>query len=344
MVLISVLIIAIACTSTEQFARDSQLIHDHMNLVWPPPPQKPKIKFLRSISSSLDLGIRKSWLQKTIDSLFGREEIGDSMVRPYGVCVHSERIYVTDPGLFMIHIFDLKEKRYFQIESVQKDELISPLGITVDANGEVFVSDSILKRVIVLDRNGKYARDIGSSELFSRPTGIAIFEDRVYVIDTLAHQVLVFTKKEGNLLFRIGKNGQGNGEFHYPTHIFIGKNRLIYVTDSLNFRIQIFDPDGNFLSSFGKPGNMPGDLSKPKGIAVDSENHVYVADSQFDNVQIFDRNGKLLLVFGSSGSGNGKMSIPAGIFIDEKDYIYVADSFNRRIQIFQYLKENTRGE
>jgi DNA-binding beta-propeller fold protein YncE len=318
---------------------DAQLSTDPSLLVWPPPPQKPRIKFIRSISSSFDTGTKKTWVKSVINSLFGKEEAEDNMLRPTSIFVQYGKIYVTDPGLFLVHIFDLKEYKYFQIEKAKKDALVSPIGIAVDTNEELFLSDSILKRVIVLDKNGEYLRDIGSPELFVRPTGVALNEDKVFVVDTLSHQVLVFSKKDGNLLFRIGKNGTGDGEFHYPTYIFISKDQLIYVTDSLNFRIQIFDIFGNFLSSFGKAGDVPGNFSKPKGIAVDSEGHIYIADSQFDNVQIFDRNGTLLLVFGSSGSSQGKMSLPAGIFIDDKDQIYVADSYNRRIQIFQYLKD-----
>jgi sugar lactone lactonase YvrE len=335
----SIFIIATGCT-TNGLKTDNAQLSENPSIVWPPSPQKPRIKFIRSISNSNDLERNKPWFKNVINSLFGKEDADNSMLRPLGVFVQYGKIYVTDPGLFLVHIFDLKEQIYLQIEKAEKDDLVSPIGICVDANEEIFLSDSFLKRVIVLDKNGKYLRDIGSPELFTRPTGIALSKDRVYVVDTLSHQLLVFSKNNGNLLFRIGKNGSANGEFHYPTHIFISKNNLIYVTDSLNFRVQVFDTDGNFLSSFGKAGDAPGNFSKPKGIAIDSEDHIYIADSQFDNVQIFDQSGKLLLVFGSSGSSKGKMSLPAGIFIDDKDLIYVVDSYNRRIQIFQYLKDD----
>lgn len=338
-ILFIIVIVSTGCATSELNSQSMQLTDDHLVPVWPPSPQKPRIKFIRTISGSHDMGTKITWFKKAIDSILGKEEMEDKMLRPYGVCAYSDRIYVTDPGLFLVHVFDLSEKIYFEIKDVQGEELLSPLGIAVDSNGEIFLSDSVLKRVFALDKNGKYLREIGSADLFIRPTGIAVNEDKVYVIDTHRHQILVFSKKDGHLLFRIGKNGTGKGEFHYPTHIFIGKDRLIYITDSLNFRVQIFDRDGNFLSSFGKLGDTLGDFSKPKGIAVDSEGYIYVADSQFDNVQIFDKNGELLLVFGSSGSGKGKMSLPSGVFIDEQDRIYVADSYNRRIQIFQYLKD-----
>jgi DNA-binding beta-propeller fold protein YncE len=246
---------------------------------------------------------------------------------------------VTDPGLSLIHIFDLEKKKYSRITEAGKKELASPQCVAVDTNGLLYVTDSILKQVFIYNESDIFLSELGSASVFARPTGIAVNDDRVYVIDTMKHQVLVFSRKKGDLLFQFGKQGTKNGDFNYPTHIFIGRDKKIYITDSLNFRVQIFDIDGNFLSSFGRLGDALGDFSKPKGIAVDSEGHIYIADSEFDNVQIFDRTGRLLLVFGETGRGNGKMFIPAGVFIDSKDRIYVADSYNKRIQIFQYIKE-----
>ena len=328
----------ISCATFEQDAQTLQS-PDYSELVWPSTPQKPRVRYISSILNSNDIGIKKTWVGKAMDSLLGREELEETMLRPYGVAGSSKKLYVTDPGLSLIHTFDLEKKKYTRISVAGRDEFISPLGIAIDINGEIYVTDSILKRIFVFNDSGTLLRKIGSDELFIRPTGIAVDENRIYVVDTLRHQVLVFLKQDGTLLFQFGQNGTKNGDFNYPTHIFISSDKRIHVTDSLNFRVQIFDINGKFLTSFGRLGDALGDFSKPKGIAVDSEDHIYVVDSQFDNIQIFDKAGKLLLVVGGTGRGPGKMSLPSGIFIDEQDRIYVADSYNKRIQIFQYLKE-----
>lgn len=308
-------------------------------LFWPPPPQTPRIQYLRSISGPVDIGVKKSWFKKAMDIIFGKENMEEKMLRPYGVFADSDRLYVTDPGAHLVHIFDMKEREYLQIKDVKGDELVSPIGIAVDRGGEIYLTDSMLKRVFVFDKEGRYLKDIGDSELFLRPAGISIYKDRIYVIDTHAHHVLVFKKKDGELLFYFGQNGAEKGEFNYPTNIFV-RDGLIYITDFMNFRVQIFGEDGDFISTFGRLGDGSGDLSKPKGIAVDSEGHIYVADAHFDGIQIFDRDGRLLLGFGSTGRKVGEMLLPAGVFIDGKDMVYVADSYNNRVQIFQYL--NTR--
>lgn len=340
-----ILFIAECGTTYRASSEGDSAISSFTGPVWPPPPQTAKIRYVKSVSGVDDVSPKKSWLRKTVDAVFGRSERERDLLRPYGVFADADRIYVTDPGTRMLHVFDIRGKRYTTIGRVDKDEFQSPIGVAVDRNGDIYLSDSLLKRVFVLDGNGKYRRNVGSPERFQRPTGLAIYGERVYVVDTHAHAVLVFSKHEGAFLFSFGRNGAGDGEFNYPTNIFIDRAGLLYVTDSMNFRVQIFDGEGRFVSAFGRLGDGSGDFSKPRGIAVDSDGNIYVADALFDTVQIFDREGRLLLAFGSSGRKEGQMTLPAGLFIDGKDRIYVVDSYNKRVQIFQYMKElDSRGQ
>ena len=344
-IILSITILVLSCTPVEIQTLNTEIHTKNSDLVWPSPPQTPRIQYVRSIYSPSDIGVKKSWLKKAFDTIFGKEELSGILLRPYGIFADSQRMYVTDPGIHALHVFDMKGKRYFMIKKSRKEELISPIGVTVDKNGEIYLSDSVLRKVFVFDKKGEYLREIGSSELFMRPSGIALDNDRIFVVDTHGHCVLVFSKNDGTLIFKFGKNGSGSGNFNYPTNIFIDKNNILYITDSMNFRVQIFDKDGNFLSVFGKHGDGSGDFSKPKGIAVDSGGHIYVADADFDTIQIFDMNGRLLLNFGNTGRKTGEMILPAAVFIDGEDRIYVADSYNNRVQIFQYLKEkDSRGQ
>lgn len=325
-----------ACISDNYPNRSTDALNSGNVESWPA--QNPRIKFIRSIMSPDDIGIKKSWLKKTVDSIFGKEEFREMMLRPYGIFADAEKIYVTDPGLACLHIFDVKRKKYLRINEVNGEYLLSPIGITGNSNGELFLSDSILKNIFVLDRSGKYLRQIAFTEGFIRPTGIAIDEDRIFVVDTHKHQVLVFLQSSGAYLFSFGRPGSDKGEFNYPTNIWIGRDNRIYIMDSMNFRVQVFTKNGEFLSTFGKLGDGSGNFSKPKGIAVDSDGNIYITDAHFDNVQIFDKDGKFLLWVGNSGRKNGEFFLPAGIFIDRDDRLYVADSYNNRLQIFQYLK------
>lgn len=337
--IVNALLFTFSCMGTELTYQKNEMQETTTELLWPAPPQTPRIKFVRTLSKASDIGVKKTFLTKASEILSGSEMSEFTLIRPYGVYADSERIYITDPGARVLHIFDFKDREYFQIKKAGKTDLISPIGVCVDKNGDIYLTDSLLRRVMVFDKDGDYLRDIGSTKIFIRPSGIAMDEERVYIVDTHKHQVVVFSKKNRKLLFSFGKNGKDKGEFNFPTNIFMDKDKLLYITDSMNFRVQIFDRDGNYINSFGRLGDSTGYFSKPKGIAVDSEGNIYVSDAHFDIIQIFDKEGRLLLTFGNTGRRAGELVLPAGLFIDKEDRIYVADSYNKRIQIFQYLKE-----
>jgi DNA-binding beta-propeller fold protein YncE len=316
-----------------------QVADKPVDLVWPNPPETPRIRYIRSLSRANEFGSTGSnW----IDIFFG-DQSAESMAKPYAASTdRTGRVYVTDTGHGVVWVFDEKAKKVSLLGTSGQGQLKQPIGVAVDNRGIVFVSDVLLQRVYGLDRDGKLVVAIGKKDELKSPSGLAIdtASNRLYVADTRGHNIRVYNTTDGTFLFEFGKRGKEDGEINFPTNLFI-RNGKVYVTDTGNFRIQIFDLEGKFLKKLGTVGDALGALARPKGVATDSEGHIYVVDAAFDNFQIFDENGKLYLYVGSAGSGPGFFWLPAGIHIDENDKIYVVDSYNRRVQVFQYLKEKT---
>jgi DNA-binding beta-propeller fold protein YncE len=80
------------------------------------------------------------------------------------------------------------------------------------------------------------------------------------------------------------------GRFWGPRSIAIGKDGLVYVTDTGNKRIQVFDANGTFVRTFGSGGTDPGRLNEPVGLAVDGDT-ILVADAWNGRIQRLDRDG-----------------------------------------------------
>ncbi len=301
--------------------------------VWPAPPEPARIRFLYTFRSPQDLGLKAGFFDRLWEMVAGADDRG--LIRPYAIAVRDSLIVVTDPGVGAVHRFDLKQRRYRRVIKVGKQRLRSPVGVAL-GHQHAYVADSALGTVISFGAKGDPAVLIADLQ---RPTGLAYDLDgrRLYVAETLRHRISVFDEN-GRPLFTFGQRGTGNGEFNYPTHLYLADGRL-YVNDTMNFRVQVFDLEGTFLSAFGKHGDGSGDFAQPKGVGIDSEDHVYVADAVFDRVQIFDRSGKFLLAFGEHGTGAGGFWMPAGLTI-ANDRIYVADSYNRRVQVFEFVGGN----
>ena len=311
-------------------------------VVWPEPPERPRIRYLGSLSTEADLEREVSPVQGFGELLFGKRQIG-VLVSPYAVAVDDDnRLFATDTAGAVVHVFDLETRRYKQFGDLAGEQkLLKPVGLTLVGEW-LYVVDSALRRVCVFDKNGRFIFAFGGDR-FVRPSGIACrpADKTVYVADTAGHTVYVFTAN-GKFIRQIGARGVEPGTFNFPTHLWVDDAGTLYVSDTLNYRVQMFTSDGDFLRTFGLQGDRPGYFAHPCGIATDGLGYIYVTDRQFENVQIFNQRGEVLMAFGHEGTGAGQFWLPAGIFIDRSNRIYVADSFNKRIQVFELLEKVER--
>ena len=314
-------------------------VHPDTPLVWPETPERPRIRYIGTISTEADLKREISWSESLGELLFGKKKIG-ILLGPYAVSAdQQDRLFVTDPPGAVVHAFDLRTREYKQFGALaEREKLLRPVGLTIVDN-RIYVVDSSLHKVCVFKRDGEFVFSFGQERL-KRPSGIAYWqaEEKIYVADTGQHTINVFSK-DGMFIEHIGSRGSAPAAFNFPTHLWVDRGGQLYVSDTLNYRIQILTSRGKLLKTFGVQGDRPGNFAHPCGIATDGFGHIYVTDRQFENVQIFDSNGQILMAFGQEGSKFGEFWLPAGIFIDNRNRIYIADSFNKRVQIFELLEE-----
>lgn len=311
-------------------------------IIWPQSPETPRISYVGQLITSADLAPAVTLPEAMGQAIFGK---GDtySMLTPYALCTDGkDRLFVTDSNAQLVHVFDLRTRKYAQWKPGKGLPPFSqPVGIAWDPQGTLFVADSVGGRIYAFDTNGKVKSQI-AGELISRPCGLTFHNEtgQLVVADAGFHQVIVL-KRDGTLVTRIGTRGTALGQFNYPTNVAIDQTGRLFVSDSLNFRIQVFAPDQSEIKQIGTKGDLPGYFGQPKGIALDSQDHLYVVDANFETVQIFDFEGRLMMDFGHEGTGPGEFWLPAGIFIDPKNRIWIADSYNRRVQVMDYLAEKT---
>lgn len=307
------------------------------DLVWPPPPQPARVRYLRSIATPEDVEGEKGVFGRVWEFVRGPQD--EEMRKPMDVVTDDRgRIYVSDPAAKCVHVFDREEAEYERWETVDNVDLVLPFGLDTDEEGRLFVSDSEQRRVFQLERDGDLRRRYGGDEL-QRPTDLAVdpARGRLYVVDTPAHEIKVYGLRDGRLQRVLGGHGTRPGRFNFPSYVNVDPAGRLYVTDGLNGRIQVLSPEGEPLGAIGQHGDGSGDFSAPKGVGIDGDGHLYVADAAFDNIQVFDRKGRLLLYFGKAGQAPGRFWMPTGVHVDGRDRIYVTDSYNKRIQVFRYL-------
>jgi DNA-binding beta-propeller fold protein YncE len=302
-------------------------------LVWPPPPNEPRIVYVRALSKPADVGVKGSAFKRVANWFTGGDAGAQSLANPVGLAVdETGGLCLADTVTRKVSFYDAAANTWRQWDRAGAIAFNTP--VSVAKRGDtIFVADSGLAQIIAFDTNGKLLFQINHD--LKRPCGLALLGERLYAADVEGHCVVVFDPR-GNRLASFGHRGAGPGEFNFPTHIAACQGHLL-VTDSLNSRVQVFDTEGQFQSEIGGPGDTSGHFGRPKGVAVDSFGHVYVTDAVFDNIQIFDLAGRFLLNLGATGSGAGQFAMPNGVAISRDNHIYVADSCNHRVQVFQYV-------
>ena len=190
--------------------------------VFPPPPDEPRFKYERSLISSADVEIESR------DSAFRRFVTGDARTgmglgKPFGVTVHQGRVFVSDSVKRQVMAFDVPEAKFIEIGTRAPGELVNPLGLDVDRQGNLYVCDGTLKQVLVFDRDGNFQRQFGEPQDFDRPAGLTVDPEgqRVYVVDTggidsQRHQVNVFDALSGEKLQTFSQRGIDDGQLNLP--------------------------------------------------------------------------------------------------------------------------------
>jgi len=299
-----------------------------------------QIRFVREISNTVYSRQKTTFFHKLKNTIIGQDETA-ILKRPFALLAnHPDTLFVLDQEA--VKLFRIGPKTIDIPGSLRNSfsSFTSLVGLCRVADGSILFTDSHLKTIHRIQPDLKKIEVLNDSLLLSQPTGIAFskVKKEIWVVETAAHQIRILDLN-GVSQKIIGHRGTGQGEFNFPTNIWIDAFGNAFVIDAMNFRIQLFDPDGNFIGMFGEAGDASGFLSRPKGIAVDSFGNIYVTDALFHAVQVFDQKGTFLYQFGNQGRKEGEFWMPAGIFIDSYNRIYIADSFNARIQVFQLVSQ-----
>jgi DNA-binding beta-propeller fold protein YncE len=331
---------------------------DISKIVWPNPPAIARIKFLDLFTGEkIDskMFAKEKPKHKWMDRLAGQQDTDEieiaslpfQLIRTYGVGVDSTgKIYAADQAVGAVFVFDPANKdRVELIGNGRQANFAMIVGVALDDNDRLFVSDAKLHRVLTFNPKHELEASIGMDELV-RPGGIALDRENrfLYVVDAGQDVVDVFDADTFRLLRQIGKpskkhNQTDPGTFSLPECVALDKDGNVYVTDTFNNRVEIFDADGRFVSMFGKNGDGPADLQRPKGIAVDGDGHIWVVDAAQDRVKVFNDKGRLLIYMGDHGYYPGQFMGAWGIAVDQFNRVIVSETFPGRVQMFRYVTD-----
>jgi streptogramin lyase len=215
------------------------------------------------------------------------------------------------------------------VKSFGAGMIVSPHGIHVDRDGNVWVTD-------YQDNAPRPARGAagatagtsgGAAAAGQATAGPGVARGRGPVGPAAGaskgHQVFKFSP-DGKLLMTLGQPGGAvaPGYFFQPNDVAVARNGDIFVSQGHGqglSEILKFSKDGKFIKRWGTTGSGPGEFDQPHALAFDSRGRLFVGDRNNNRIQIFDQDGRFIEQW-------TQFSRPSGIHIDSRDTIYVADS------------------
>ena len=247
----------------------------------------------------------------------------------------------------------------------------SPLGLSVDAAGNIFVADfdGTIRKVTSagvvttvagspLGQSGGSADGTGPAARFDGPDAVAVDgSGNIFVADAANDTIRELTAAGvvSTIAGQPGVPGSADGvgafaQFYQPAGVAVDKSGNVYVADSL-FTIRQITAAGVVTTIAGLAGNRGtndglgtnASFYYPSGVAVDHAGNLYVADSLNDTIREITPMGSNWMVStiagtaGTSGSNDGTndgamFNQPSGVAVDQNGNVFVSDTGNNTIR------------
>lgn len=227
--------------------------------------------------------------------------------------------------------------------------LRAPEAIAIARNGDVLVGDQFSHVVQRFSATGDFRDEWGSygsgPGQFGAVSGLATdAAGNVYALDSTHDRIEKFDPS-GRLLGMWGGAGRAVGQFRFgaglgpdmpPGGGIAVAGAYVYVSDTLNDRVQRFRSDGSGATIWAGRGSGTTSLSSPRGLLA-SGGVLYVADDHDQRVVALDSRGRSIGQIGESGLPGG-WADPYAIAQSGADIFVVDDNGGRIVELTRTLR------
>lgn len=277
---------------------------------------------------------------------------GSNLSRPLGIFYDTptDEIYVADTGNRQVVVYDangIPVYRFFHhVTSDGKKQLGEPRSIAVDGTGRIYVTDTTVPYLDVLDLNGRTLATLEPPRTdcaeYSSFSSLALGPDGlIYAAFTCGKKMGVAVVNEDLRFHRILELENGVGGSSCATSIGVDNLGRIYVTDPCaDLMIQIYSPDGAFVSGFGRHDAGFENFSHPTDITVVESGDLWIVDTVRQVVSCFTPGGDFVSYVGGKGDHPGAFNYPVALASDGSDRLFVVERAGNRFQCFQIVDDD----
>ncbi len=315
----------------------------------------------------------------------GDSTLADSArLQPYSVAVDQHgNVFVSDNYFNKVRKFREGDTIYTLVGDgypgfggdggpAQAARLSSPVGLTVDAAGNLYIADAanyVVRKINVNDTittiagnhtTGYYScTGVPATTCKIGASGLAIdSHGNLYIADGNSR---IRRVDSAGILWNFAGNGSVGysatggpataAAFDGPVAVCVDGAGNVYVADKSNNVIRKIDGAG-IISAFAgtSTAGFSGDngpatsakLNGPNDVKADAYGNVYICDQNNCRIRKVDASGIITTIAGSSSAGgfsgdggpatNAKLAYPSGIWVDDSLNLYIADKNNYRVR------------
>jgi len=196
-----------------------------------------------------------------------------------------------------IYVFDRKQRSivrfspagafrgYLKPAGLPSPATLVPRSFTIDRNDNIYILDILSERVLKLDPEGRYVRQIKFPQEYGFFSDVAVdFKGTVLLIDGV-HGMVFSAEKNSASFSRLTSSLKEYVRF--PASLTTDERGRIYLVDRNGGSIIILGQDGSFIGRQSGMGWKEGSLNYPAQMCINNKGEVFIADTRNHRIQIF---------------------------------------------------------
>jgi len=176
-------------------------------------------------------------------------------------------------------------KGYVDPEGVPSPSTYVPRSFKIDRNNNIYILDIFTGRVLVLNSEGKYQKQIPFPKEFGFFSDLSVDSKGTLLLVDCIKAMVFSAAKDSNSFSPLTKNLREH--LNFPTSITTDNRGTIFVVDENGSGIVILGQDGSFQGRQLNMGWNEGLLYFPSQMCINDKGEVFIADRGNSRIQIF---------------------------------------------------------
>jgi len=176
-------------------------------------------------------------------------------------------------------------KGYVEAEGVPSPSTFVPRSLKIDRNNNIYILDIFSGRVLVLNAEGKYQKQIPFPKEYGFFSDLSVDSKGMLLLVDCLKAMVFSAAKDSNSFSPLTKNLREY--LNFPTSITTDNRGTIYLVDENGSGIVVLGQDGSFLGRQLSIGWNEGLLYFPSQMCINDKGEVFIADRGNSRIQIF---------------------------------------------------------